>query len=392
MLHLLDGYDGTPAARQRLIDGVGDLHRAVVASRGRGDRDRVARAEADVRADPARCVRFADDGHATVDAAGARHAGGRFEVPALCDLAARALGARVRAGRPAAALRLWIVDGAGPVTDIGALQATAPPRTLFQVASQFNCLESPGAFVTDVAEYLRDPTQGPRASISAFPGTLVRHYAAPAPDGSRFVQVNDGRQIDLLADVCDPGVAGVRNGYLRAPDVTDPPAFARALEDRFDAIRVGVHDRVEVVLGADWDGAVDGAPHRTIAQVLTSTVAAGMYGELDDGDRAMAAICRQLQRAAYLGTLLAAAALGSERVVLTLIGGGVFANPIQVIWDAILWAADRVRPFLHRDLVVVVNGRNLAGQLPPEPLRAAARERGGALVVVDRGGGAAIDP
>src|SRR5262245_51038998 len=200
MLHLLDGYDGTPAARQRLIDGLGDHHRAVVASRGRGDRDQVARAEADVRADPARCIRFADDGHATVYAAGRAYAGGRFEVPALCGLRARALATRERAGRPRADLRLWILDGAGPVTDIGALQAPPPPRSLCQVASQFNCLESPGAFVTDVADYVHDPTQGPRASISAFPGTLVRHYAAPAADGGRFVQANDRRQIDLLAD------------------------------------------------------------------------------------------------------------------------------------------------------------------------------------------------
>ena len=52
------------------------------------------------------------------------------------------------------------------LTDIGALQASAPPGSLFQVASQFNCLESPGAYVTPVAAYLGDPTQGPRASIS----------------------------------------------------------------------------------------------------------------------------------------------------------------------------------------------------------------------------------
>src|SRR3989442_929187 len=83
-------------------------------------------------------------------------------------------------------------------------QAPAPPGSLFQVASQFNCLESPGEFVVPVAEYFNDPTQGPRASISAFPGTLVRHYAAPAPDGSRFVQTNDGPQLNLLEGVCAP--------------------------------------------------------------------------------------------------------------------------------------------------------------------------------------------
>jgi hypothetical protein len=64
-----------------------------------------------------------------------------------------------------------------PATDIGSLQATAGAGTLFPAASQFNCLESPGPYVVDVADYFHDQTQGPRASISAFPGTLPRHYA-----------------------------------------------------------------------------------------------------------------------------------------------------------------------------------------------------------------------
>ena len=385
MLHLFDRYDGSPRARQRLLDGLETQLAGVIASRGRGDGSQVAQAEADVKADPGRCIRINAMGDATVYAAGRRYQGGRFEVLPLAALRTRSLAARERAGHPAAAVRFWIIDGNSPINDIGALQATARPGSLFQVASQFNCLESPGAFVTDVAEYIHDPTQGPRASHSAFPGTLVRHYAAPAPDGGRFVQATDTRQIELLGGVCAPGVAEVRNGYLRSPDVVDPAAFARVLEDRFDAVRVGVHDGVEVTLGADWDGEVEAAPHRTIAQVFASTLAAGMYGELDESNQASMTICRQLQRAAYLGTMLAAAALGKDRVVLTLIGGGVFANPMTVIWDAVLWAVDQIRDVLHRDLTVVVNGRTLSEQIPSAQLRAAAVARGGALIRVARG-------
>jgi hypothetical protein len=80
-----------------------------------------------------------------------------------------------------------------------------------------------------------------------------------------------------------------------------------------------------------------------------------------------------------------AAALGVERVVLTMIGGGVFANPMHVIWDAILWAADQVRPVLRRDLTAVVNGRSLGDALPPHQLRAAVQQRGGALIRLQRG-------
>ena len=389
VIHLLDDCDEGAAVRSAAIAGFEHHVRESIAAKGQGDGAQVQRVEAEVAADPGRAIRFDAGGAATVTAAGRAYQGGRFEVLRLCELRSRALATRARAGRPTAQRRLWIFDGTSPATDIGALQATAPPGSLFQVASQFNCLEAPGAFVTPVAEYLHDPTQGPRASVSTFPATLVRHYAAPGLDGARFVQCTDGRQLDLLADVCDPGVAAVRNGYLRSADVLQPAAFARALEDRFEAIAIGVHDGAEVVLGADWTGGVPAAPHRTIAQVFTSTIAGGMYGSLDQ-DTSGVVIYRQLQRAAYLGTLLAAAALGKRRVVLTLIGGGVFANPISAIWDAILWASDRVAAYLHADLSIIVNGRSLSSELSSGELRDAARCRGGALIRFDRGGAAFV--
>lgn len=179
--------------------------------------------------------------------------------------------------------------------------------------------------------------------------------------------------------MCDPGVAAVKNGYLRSVDITDAPAFAHALETRFESIAVGVHDGAEVVFGYDWMGAVEGAPHRTIAQVLTSTVAGGMYGDTGEGEVGKT-ICRQLLRAAYLGTMLAAAALGKRRVALTMIGGGVFGNPLPLIWESIVWAADQVVHALHDDLTILVNGRHLGQEVPHEQLRAAARVRGGNLV------------
>jgi hypothetical protein len=192
---------------------------------------------------------------------------------------------------------------------VGGLQATAPPGSLFQAASQFNCLESPGPYVTPVVQYFRDYTQGPRASISAFPGTLLRHYAAPGTHGKRFVQT-EKKQLNLLADVLAPEVAQVQSGYLMAHNVRDPAALLAALTDRFESIRVGVHEGVQVVLGYDFEGAVDDSENRRIAQVFTSTVAGGGYGGAGMSGAAFEGGCRQLLRAAYLGTLLAFARTG----------------------------------------------------------------------------------
>jgi hypothetical protein len=344
----------------------------VLASAKRGDRAQVARAEAAVRADP-RSIAFDADGTATISIPGRSYAAGRFETPTVAELRARAA-ARATAVR--AELRFAVVLGADPVTDIGSLQAIASPGTLFQVASQFNCLESPGPYVTAVADYVHDPTQGPRAAVSAFPAALVRHYAAPSADGTRFVQ-SDARQINLLAGAVPDSVAVVKSGYLRSHGVKDIPALARALEDRFDAIRVGVHDDVEVVLGHDWDGSVDG--HRRIAQVLTSTYASG-YSAYDALAEHQETICRQLLRAANVGTLLAAIGLGKRTVVLTAIGGGVFANPHRLIWESILWALDQVAPLLAEPLEVILNARMF--EVPRDELLADLRPRGGHLVEV----------
>ncbi|HEY2512983.1 MAG TPA: hypothetical protein VGI39_19080 [Polyangiaceae bacterium] len=350
----------------------------------RGDRDLVARAEEDVQTDSSAALRLAPDGHTVLRTGGRELHAGRFETPTLGDLRTRAETARARSKSPPPRLRFHVVDGASPATDIGALQGAAPPGALFQVASQFNCLEAPDAVVVPVAEYFHDSTQGPRASISAFPGTILRHYSALRADGSFFVQEEDGPQINLLASVCAPGVAAVRNGYLTTRSIANAEAFLRALDERFDTLRIGLHDGVEVVFGHDWLGPV-ATPAPRIAQALTSTLAAGGYGRLDDEDRTMLGIVRRLQRAAYLGTLLGAASLGKSFAVLTLIGGGVFRNPVSVIWESILRAVDQVAPLLHRDLCVVVNGYALGRQLAARTLYEAAAARGGTLVVYEGG-------
>nr|MBK7068074.1 hypothetical protein [Deltaproteobacteria bacterium] len=386
MFELLFALGNDSSRESELVDGLNAHTARVRASLGGGDRAWVSAAEDEVAADPAGTISFDGRGRATVHALGRTWAAGRFEIPTIGSLRDRASrrALRVEAGPH----RLWVLDGEGVATDIGALQAHAPEGALFQAASQFNCLESPGAYVTSVAAYLGDPTQGPRASISAFPATLVRHYAAPSKDGRRFTQSTHGEQIDLLADVCSPQVARVESGYLRDRSIFDAGAFAEALQARFDEVRVGLHDDVEVVLGAHWDGAV-ATPHR-IAQVFTSTLAGGMYSSLATPGEAYRAITRQLLRAAYLGTLLGAIAVGRRVVVLTLIGGGVFGNPIELIWESILWAMEESARVAPVALDVVVNGRALAQSIERSELAGEAARRGGVMVELGRAGGAVV--
>ena len=297
----------------------------------------------------------------------------------LCDTqGVGELEARVRRQKGTGKVTLSVLLGGHALTDIGALQAMAGAGALFQVASQFNCLEAPGPSLVRIANYVHDNTQGPRASVSAFPGTFLRHYAAPARDGARFTQTG-AQQINLLADAMGPDVAQVQAGYLTARRVKDPAALERALEAGFETIRIGVHDEVDVVLGSHWGGPVapDAPP---IAQVFTSTMALGAYsgGDVD----AFSGSCIVLLRAAYLGTLLAALDLGKRVVVLTLIGGGAFGNPLRSIWDAMVWAVDRATGLAASDLVVVLNAREMGSSVSNGEVAEAVGERGGAVVTL----------
>ena len=322
----------------------------------------VAAVEAEVSARGPAAFSFDEQGFATLVAAGRNFAAGRFSTPSIAELRQR-LPAKPQ--QPAK-LTLAVLSGAHPLGDIGALQATAGAGDLFQVASQFNGLEAPDACVVPVLDYLHDYTQGPRASISAFPGVLLRHYAAPLDRrGSRFVQTN-AQQLNFLADVFEPQVAELRCGYLQGAAIRDKAALAQALLERFEHARVGLHEDIEVVFGHDWSGPVLG--HKTICQVLTSTIAQGSYGR-DDGSEELAVVRRQLLRASYLGTLLSAVALGKSHVLLTLIGGGVFQNPLSDIWQAIHWASEQAAAHLRQPLHVVVNSRTpIFGALREEVL------------------------
>jgi hypothetical protein len=377
MIDLLLKHGLDPALERDLLRSIAAHVAAVRASAGRGDVGQVGAAEAVVRSNPTAAFSFAPSGAATLTVGDRAWDAGTFEVFSIRTLRQRA--AAKREGQA----RLWVLDGISPATDIGALQAHADSDTTFQVASQFNCLEAAAPRVTAVKNYLSDPTQGPRAAISAFPATLLRHYAAPGADGGRFVQTHDGRQIELLAQVCG-GFARVENGYLMAQNVSAPERLLSILEARFDDICVGVHDGVEVVLGYDWAGAVPGPPSPRITQVFTSTMAAAHYGQLSAIHEEL---CRHLLRAAYLGTLLAARACGRRRVVLTLIGGGAFGNPMPLIWDSILWAIDQLEA---GDMDIIVNGRDLTTRLPHEKIVATTSARGGLLLTFLPSGAATL--
>ncbi len=259
---------------------------------------------------------------------------GTFTTPTLGSLRAAARGKRP--GR--------VVVTHETIGDVLELHAHADNEgALFQVASQFNCLEFAGPDELPehgVAQYASDPTQGPACSLAAAAATVFRNY---------FVEVGGergqtaSRQLDNLAGVrraLGEPVVDVRNGYT----FSDAPRLARSAEllascDRdalMGELAIGLQTDVEVTFAKRW---VSPESPRRVSQAFCSALSCGYAsGTL----REWAPLATLVLDGAYEATLLAAVVSGCERVWLTFLGGGAFGNEPAWIASAISRAIGRV--------------------------------------------------
>jgi hypothetical protein len=283
-----------------------------------------------------------DEGRLTPSAQEPGYRVGAFSMPSLAELRAAARG-QVTAphGRPT----VRIVRG-----DVGALHAEPAYRgALFQVASQFNCLEMVHPTVRPedgVASYAHDHTQGPSCAVATGAATIYRNYLVPVganhlpaalADGAATGQTAD-RQLDALADL-GPELAHrtgrpVRelwdqsNGYALVTQRGLAAIGAHLAEldhterdTLLGLLRIGVHTDTEVTLAQAARG-------QLVSQAFCSALPIAYCPASGTGWEPFA---RLILDAAYEATLLTgvlgAARGASDIVALTLLGGGVFANP-----------------------------------------------------------------
>lgn len=285
---------------------------------------------------------------------GQRYGIGRFAMPSLAELRARA---RPAPGR----LTASIVSG-----DVRQLhRAPQYAGALFQVASQFNMLEMPGPSVTPeagVTGYQHDHTQGPACALAAGAATIYRNYFVPCDGG---VGETQDRQLDGLADL---GAAlaertgrpvadlwEMRNGYalasqegLQAIGTTLAAADAEQVDALRSLLRCGIHAGVEVT---DAD-----EPRPRVSQIFCSALPVAYTRVPSD---LWAPFATLVLEAAYEATLLAAAENaqtgGNHIVLLTLLGGGVFGNDEEWIHGAMRRALDLARDWAL-DVRIVCHG------------------------------------
>lgn len=246
---------------------------------------------------------------------------GAFRTVTLAELERTAAAVEPAGAPPPIAVRTRSSYGSPELFDTSELQYAGPERAMYQVASNFNCLEvgheqhNPfdGSFLTQL---MSDTTQGPSAAGGAGPGAMLRlaaHRKAP---------------INLLQDTA----LRPSNGKLRN-------AKGLTLGD-VSRVRVGLHEDTRAMFVRSDRRYKCDPKGPLIDQVFTSTCicGGGRYGPLPG----------QLLEAAYHGTYMCCVARRSPMLVLTCIGGGAFANPPTAIAAAIASAhakwASRLAP------------------------------------------------
>jgi hypothetical protein len=273
---------------------------------------------------------------------------GRLETPTLAELRERVHASKHKSGK--IRVREVVANVQHLHTDV------ANAGSLFQVASQFNLLEmvSPNITPEDgVGIYEHDRTQGPACAVAAGAGTIYRNYFAVV-NGQTGQSANN--QIDCLADLgialgnTDNRLWEMRNGYALASH-GGLVEIAQRLQDSSESeldrlrqlLRIGIQWNTQVTLNDS---------RHTVSQAYCSALPVAYSRQ---PSHLWTAFARLILEAAYEATfctaILNAMSDGSNRLFLTLLGGGAFGNDMAWIIGGIQWALSLYK---HVDLDVTI--------------------------------------
>ena len=218
----------------------------------------------------------------------------------------------------------------------------------FQVASQFNLLEMSNPYRTPeagVGIYEYDATQGPACAVACGAGTVYRNYFV---DLQTQRGQSENRQVDCLAEIgrelgnVNNRLWQMMNGYALANE-----QGLITIAEKLDSMSVGEYESLKgkLQIGVQRDTQVTiGSGNNRITQAYCSalpvaytSVAAGLWEPF----------ARLVLEAGYEAAFYAALTnyenRGNNLVFLTLVGGGVFGNKPEWIFDAMQKSIDKFK-------------------------------------------------
>lgn len=186
-------------------------------------------------------------------------------------------------------------------------------KLMFQVASNFDCQERPSSMTNlfdghHLTNLMTDRTQGPSASGGAFPGAVLRYCQ------------EYHHHVDLLESTPLKTVNGKLINYS---------------DFDIDTVKVGIQSDVSPYFERNGNVCKYHSDVKPIDQVFTSTICLNNRNEIFNNEIKKNCM-EKLLEAAYVSTFLAAAKNNTQILILTLIGGGVFYNPLTSIINAMI--------------------------------------------------------
>lgn len=247
--------------------------------------------------------------------------------------------------------------------DIGELQSRikTSDKAMVQVASNFNCLEVPSKYMPPhygnlIEKAHKDSTQGPAACFGPLAAYLYRAHFYEFSDGS-LGQTGEN-QINLLEDA---------SNYFGFPpngkfELRGDEDMIESIDEVTSLIKIGLHSDAAIIFGRTKSGLsiLLDQPYPLIDQVFSASLNLNDYGKRTSKSN-LIKICRTLLRSAYESVYLTAIQRKRKILYLTLIGGGVFSNPVKIILEEIVRShklyADHPKSCLKK-VVLCVYGSN----------------------------------
>lgn len=205
-------------------------------------------------------------------------------------------------------------------------------KPLFQVASNFNCLEVASSLTNPfsgkfITHQLIDSTQGPSAASGCIHGNLTK------------LSIHNTNNINLLENIDD---IEVNNGKCYNYNTN-----TNASSINYKDVKIGILRDVYATI--DRSNVYDikyNDKGRKITQIYSSTCIQ------DDNKPSM--LSELFLKAAYEGLFLYACINGNKDIYLTLIGGGVFYNNRELILRTIINSFNKYKSYLPKDCKVIL--------------------------------------
>ena len=235
------------------------------------------------------------------------------------------------------------------VADVQKLHSDSNNKNaLFQAASQFNLLEMIGPGISPesgITKYENDYTQGPACAIACGAGTIYRNYFVPLDNQTGQTIAN---QIDCLEDIGKElknksfGLWEMRNGYALANQEgllnINKQISSLTLNEREylkGKLKVGIQWNTEVTI-------VDS--EQVVSQVYCSALPVA-YSHIESyyWENFARVILEATYEATFHAALINFQRTKSNKVFLTLIGGGAFGNNIDWILESLFKVVEKFK-------------------------------------------------